>query len=384
VSTDAASEFIISQPGSYYLTGNLAVTKTNGIVIQSPGVHLDLSGFEIKKTTGSGGAGILLGIATATGAVISHGTVSGSFYMGIDASTNSVPDGRADRLIFTALVSNPGGNDGAIRAANGWHLSDCTAYLLGAGVPAFDCDEQTCIERCTARHCQWSFWCGNNSTVRDCHATDGTWYGILTGDKSLISGCVVDSATGFGISSGSNTMVINCNVSGTKKDAEGFGSGDGIFLESYSKAVNCISSGNLQHGIVSNAQWTVVKDCSCYSNTGSGIQSWTDNTVIGNKLCNNKTGITVPDGARNAILDGNHIQLSGAAAGTGIEVAANVRALIVRNVVKTESGTAYSIGAGNRYGAIVDTRATAGLAAVSGFAAAGNLTTTDPFANFSQ
>jgi hypothetical protein len=33
--------FIINQPGSYYLSGNLVVTKTNGIQINAEGVTLD-------------------------------------------------------------------------------------------------------------------------------------------------------------------------------------------------------------------------------------------------------------------------------------------------------------------------------------------------------
>src|SRR6476469_6853818 len=35
---DQTNEFIISQPGSYYLTGNLSVAKTNGISVVAVGV----------------------------------------------------------------------------------------------------------------------------------------------------------------------------------------------------------------------------------------------------------------------------------------------------------------------------------------------------------
>src|SRR5688572_4518206 len=51
--TSADYEFIISQPGSYYLQGNLLVTRTNGIRIAAEGVTLDLNGFEIRRTAGA-------------------------------------------------------------------------------------------------------------------------------------------------------------------------------------------------------------------------------------------------------------------------------------------------------------------------------------------
>src|SRR5207237_3379194 len=46
--TDANYHFIITQPGSYYLTANIAATKTNAVQINSVGVTLDLNGFQIS------------------------------------------------------------------------------------------------------------------------------------------------------------------------------------------------------------------------------------------------------------------------------------------------------------------------------------------------
>src|SRR3954471_19358577 len=49
--TNADYHFIITQPGSYYLSANLAVTKTNGIQINAEGVTLDLNGFQISRVS---------------------------------------------------------------------------------------------------------------------------------------------------------------------------------------------------------------------------------------------------------------------------------------------------------------------------------------------
>src|SRR5262245_41419785 len=55
LSGDANSQAIITNAGSYYLSTNLAVSKTIGITIAAAGVTLDLNGFEIARVSGSGG-----------------------------------------------------------------------------------------------------------------------------------------------------------------------------------------------------------------------------------------------------------------------------------------------------------------------------------------
>ncbi len=51
---DAGNLFIISQPGSYYLTGNInGVAGMHGIAISASGVTLDLSGFELRGSPGT-------------------------------------------------------------------------------------------------------------------------------------------------------------------------------------------------------------------------------------------------------------------------------------------------------------------------------------------
>src|SRR3954447_23488208 len=61
---DATNEFNIGQAGSYYLTGNVTVSKTNGIHITAAGVTVDLNGFQIARNAGAGS-----GIAVDAGAI---------------------------------------------------------------------------------------------------------------------------------------------------------------------------------------------------------------------------------------------------------------------------------------------------------------------------
>src|SRR5437763_1954371 len=52
--TNPSYHFIISQPGSYYLSANVLVTKANGIQISAEGVTLDLNGFQVSGVTAAG------------------------------------------------------------------------------------------------------------------------------------------------------------------------------------------------------------------------------------------------------------------------------------------------------------------------------------------
>src|SRR5947207_1654029 len=74
--TNPNYHFIINQPGSYYLSANLAITKPNGIQINAEGVTLDLNGFEISRASGSGGDGIQISL-TAHRTTVLHGSLKG-------------------------------------------------------------------------------------------------------------------------------------------------------------------------------------------------------------------------------------------------------------------------------------------------------------------
>ena len=73
---DGTSLFIISQPGSYYLTTNLVgVSGKNGINIAANCVTLDLNGFALLGGPGSSSAIYILG--AQTNITVRNGTISG-------------------------------------------------------------------------------------------------------------------------------------------------------------------------------------------------------------------------------------------------------------------------------------------------------------------
>ncbi|MBS0657704.1 MAG: hypothetical protein JSR82_05580 [Verrucomicrobia bacterium] len=71
--------YLITQRGSYYLTGNVSVASGNAIVIQTSDVNLDLGGFTIASTSGTlSGNAILLDTGAANNISIANGFIRGT------------------------------------------------------------------------------------------------------------------------------------------------------------------------------------------------------------------------------------------------------------------------------------------------------------------
>ena len=73
--------YTISEPGSYYVTGNLSSTG-HGIIIQSSGVTVDLMGFSLIGDGVGGDFGIH--VAGSTNAVIDKVVIKGGTISGFD------------------------------------------------------------------------------------------------------------------------------------------------------------------------------------------------------------------------------------------------------------------------------------------------------------
>ncbi len=243
---DAAYHFIINQPGSYYLTGNLAVTKPNGIDIRAKGVTLDLGGFEIGRTAGTGGNGVEVDYLSFR-CTVKNGTVTGFDY-GL-------------RCIFFTLSSYAGtavqlsvGNNTqvGIRAGDGWEITGCEVHqnngggiVGGRGVTITNCTAHlniggdgitvgagsTITGSTSYQNTGNGIVTGTGSTVTDCTAHSNTSTGIVGGDGSTVTGCTAYNAVGnvlnsLGATTATNSTADGISALGNVTNSNGTSAGD--------------------------------------------------------------------------------------------------------------------------------------------------------------
>ena len=170
IATAADSEFVIKNAGSYYLTGNLAVSKTNGIRVAVAGVTVDLNGFQVTRAGAPSGNGIVID-SVAHRCTIKHGTLSGF------AAGTAVAQPRPRGGTFESLKAT--GNVTGLTGGDGWRLDHCIATdnngLTTIGIAA-----------------------GTGSAVVDCTSYDNGNIGFLAEAGTSFSRCIATGNGGVG------------------------------------------------------------------------------------------------------------------------------------------------------------------------------------------
>ncbi len=230
--SNSSYHYIINQPGSYYLTANVAATKTHGIQINAAGVVLDLNGFEISRGSGTGGNGIEI-VSSGHRAKVVNGSIRGFSY-GIRSLFFIVaPRGCLFRDLAVSGCTSYGiyagegavlescqahGNSGtaAIHADIGASLTNCTA-VSNTGTHGLHTDNNATLTNCAVylHSGTTGIFAGPASTLLNCSAYGNTaTYGIQAEDGSSLTGCAVASNDGqYGIYAGSGSSLINCSAS---------------------------------------------------------------------------------------------------------------------------------------------------------------------------
>jgi len=293
---DATSVYKITQPGSYYLTENLAgvAGKASIVIATSGAVKIDLMGFEVTAAAGSFNA-ITSGAAASVD--LRNGTFRG--FVNTAVLCSSAISGRYQDL--TVIGSGAGGTHG---------------LLLGP-----------------------------SSIVTNCTVQNVGNIGIGAADNSVVTGCTVTGALGDGISTGENSVVSHC----TARSCGNSSTDSGFVVRKTSTIDHCTARQCFYAGIRCAADADVsVKDCEV-ALCPVGIEATQNCNVVNNSLTDNDVGINVT-GPRTRV-DGNNIFTG---AGTGIKADTASVCTITRNVVQIQaSGTAYQVGAGNYVGSIV-------------------------------
>jgi hypothetical protein len=332
---DGANAFIISQPGSYFLTGNLDTSKNTGISIRAEDVTVDLNGFRIAAN----GTLVSFGISIeGDRATILHGSIA-SFAIGID--------GVASKGVTLRDLVVSGCTTGAILVVNGALVENCRAE---ANTGSYGIDAR------------------DGSTLHNCVAVNNSCdLGIVTGAGCTLSHCVAtgnigQSASSYGIEAGPNSVIVGCTAyANTTSNTTQTGlTGAGIHALDGSRIVDCVAGSNQGDGIVVSNRCYIsgnVSDSNGANGDGAGIHATGSfNRMESNQVALNDRGIDVPT--------------------------LNGRNLIVKNSARSNTSN-YVIKAGNRPAAIVVPTANANDIIDANSGSTDGFTGVDPWANFS-
>lgn len=384
---DATALFRITQPGSYYLTGNItgAVDK-HGIEIRTSNVTLDLSGFALIGVAGSLD-GINISANRGRNITIRNGAVRGWGDCGVQSEQNL---GNPPTVHLSGIRAALNGRDG-IELWGGSQVIDCTAEEnTGNGINSIGA---VLIRGCVAdANGLDGIRINGGGVIAECTATANTGDGIALEQGGTASNCTASfNNIGF---AGSGGTFTGCNA--YLNDADGFdvsfatitGStaysnrADGIDAGSGSTVADCTAYNNSGNGITVSSGSTVHR-CTARQNDVNGIQAGTGCVVIENLLTSNGQGANPGAGIRTTGAD-NRVEgnnCTGQDVGIQIDGSGSV---ITRNTCSGNTAN-WDVAPNNIYGALIDRRIPSPILntpGISGTSAAGTLGTTDPHANF--
>ncbi len=256
---DASSKFIISQPGSYFLTSDLSIEGTKaGVRVAASGVTIDLNGFNISDQ--------LFDFQTSTGGIRADSSVS----------RITVRNGRITGFTGTSVV----GLD--LRSARGCNVQHVlVADCGGAGIW---CGDDAVVDSCEAIGNVGAGIRVSGGVVRACTASNNGGSGIYTNESS-ISDCVARENAGNGMdvwggvvrdcystnNTGSGFYIIGA---GAEHCRSYYNQSNGFFVngsdqQMHASLINCDASLNMDGYKAWNAQFV---DCTATNNYGDGIE----------------------------------------------------------------------------------------------------------------
>ena len=318
--TPISGPTVITQPGSYYLTGNVTTTF-RGIEIQSAGVTLDLNGFSV---IGDGvGTTADIGILYSASdddrpVVIRNGFVRNFTGDGVATSSSGdrvIIEGvhvsetfRGFDILGPAIVRNCTArncSDIGVALNDGTVENVLSEDNLGIGIRVATATLSDCFARGNADS---GFSVSLGGVLRDCIAEANGGLGFLAGASYSLSGCVAVSNASDGIRTGSGASIASCEAlsNGQNGIVCGFGSTlsgcasrtntfDGFSIGAGSSAISCVATGNQQDGFELGSDVRVFQctaDGNGTSGTGfTGFRGNSDTTIDSCTATDNPNGI---------------------------------------------------------------------------------------------
>jgi parallel beta-helix repeat protein len=308
----ATAVYRITQPGSYYLTGNVqGVAGKHGIQIEASDVTVDLMGFEVKGTYAGGPTDSVSGVnldafTPYKRTTVMNGTVSNWSGFGVALASESC-------LLQNIAAVGCGG--GGMGTGNFGAYVDCSAT---GGVFGFNASPA--------------------STLCRCRVSGGTGEGFILNQGCVADACTAMSQGGHGFRMQGNSILRGC--------AAYLNAGDGFHVDNASSLIGCSAYRNSLNGIAAGS--SSVLDCLCTSNNLHGIVA-SGNTLIRGNICDDNgasgTGYGISVTGSHNRIEANHCTSND----QGINVSGSGN-LIIRNSVSGNSGFGYAIAANNSFG----------------------------------
>lgn len=357
--------YAITEPGSYYLTGNIKLsdsgldnTNRRGIIIDTNNVTLDLNGYAIigdndpipdfnssdpyptrLSTTSSDGINI---IGDAKNITIKNGFIA-------DWRGDGIEGFSIDNCLFKDLhLTN--NNARGIVCDNHNILMDCSTYFCG--LDSMDGDDACNFIRCRAEANGGNGLEGNDgSQFINCTAFNNQGDGIETSEGCLVLGCTVTDNVLEGIDLGSESAVIKCTAYDNM--------GNGIDIGFECLVQYCNTALNNGHGIRARARSRIINNV-CHENDLSGIYT------IGTRVLIQDNRVTDNDDIGIFVESSDCFIFRNFAAGN-VDATNN-------NPTGITYDDDFQINSGSSFGPIIDVSGVGDISAVSG--------SDHPFANF--
>jgi hypothetical protein len=327
---DANSIFRITQPGSYYVSGNIAASGArSAIEIAASNVTIDLTGFTLSSFITNDGA--------INNITIRNGTVDASFITllanGADpadgcvienvcfsnCTTQAIRVGDASMLRNVRILAPTGNFGGSIRMGDFATLTDVTIENRAAGNSVnIDVGAHATLDRVISRGGLRGIDAGSYARLRSCvvsGALSQTLSAINVGEGSTLIDCTATGNQAAGFAVGNSSRLIQCTAMGNL--GGGFVSANANSVT----MVNCAADGNLNEanirlggfamisrtqvragqsgGIVTGAG-ARIDECSVVNNVGVGITVGSG-TIASTQVVNSTAGGIV-GGARTFVL----------------------------------------------------------------------------------
>lgn len=329
------SHFRITQPGSYYLTGDLAAPAGKvAIEVACDNVSIDLGGF----TVSGGLAGVFAYPADGVtipmyNVSVSHGTIRGAKVFGV--GLNLVDSARVEKVTTIACDWGIFVNDGAL-------IRGCTAR---DGTEGFQAGGACTMEACTASGNAQNgiILLDNAGTLRGCIAQGNGWTGIGVGEGTTLSGCVATSNGHSGISALQDCVIAECAAKDNGQ--EGITTGHGCVVR------HTTASTNGKSGITVTAGASI-EGCTARENGEDGISAGWQCRIVGNTCMANGQAIAAGAGIRLA-SHGNRVEENVLAGNDKGLIVAGTDNFIVKNTARNNSVANFDVVAGNELAPVV-------------------------------